>query len=202
MNKSISTLVYLFFIIFILINCTDKESVFKEEVDDLKIDSMAPFYHGVASGDPLEDKVIIWTRVTPKNTLDKISVKWKISESSDFKNTLNEGVFVTNNERDYTVKVDVDKLSPGKTYYYKFEALGKESMIGKTKTISNSSSSLKLAAISCSDYQRGFFNAYSTLADEEIDAVIHLGDYIYEYKSRDFSNGFFKRLHLQDKEIV
>ena len=71
MNKSTSTLVYLFFIIFILINCTDKESVFKEEVDDLKIDSMAPFYHGVASGDPLEDKVIIWTRVTPKNTLDK-----------------------------------------------------------------------------------------------------------------------------------
>ncbi len=202
MNKSTSTLVYLFFIIFILINCTDKESVFKEEVDDLKIDSMAPFYHGVASGDPLEDKVIIWTRVTPKNTLDKISVKWKISESSDFKNTLNEGVFVTNNERDYTVKVDVDKLSPGKTYYYKFEALGKESMIGKTKTISNSSSSLKLAAISCSDYQRGFFNAYSSLADEEIDAVIHLGDYIYEYKSRDFSNGIFKRLHLPDKEIV
>ena len=202
MKKSLSVLVYLFCAIFILINCTNKELSFIEDVDGLKVDSMAPFYHGVASGDPLENKVIIWTRVTPEKTLSEISVKWKISESKDFNEIINEGVFITNNERDYTVKVDVDKLSPGKTYFYKFEALGKESMVGRTKTISDSTSSLKIAAISCSDYQRGFFNAYGSLADEDLDAVIHLGDYIYEYKSRDYSNGIFKRLHLPDKEIV
>tara|TARA_B100001057_G_scaffold85312_1_gene81128 strand:- start:10056 stop:11534 length:1479 start_codon:yes stop_codon:yes gene_type:complete len=176
--------------------------VFTEEVDDLKIDSLAPFYHGVASGDPLEDRVIIWTRVTPKTKLNKVPVKWKISSAADFKNLINEGVFVTNIDRDYTVKVDVDRLSPGETYYYKFEAFGTESIVGKTKTISNLTDSLRFAAISCSDYQRGFFNAYASLAYEDLDVVIHLGDYIYEYKSRDYSNGIFERLHLPDREIL
>ena len=203
MKRDITIKLYISIIAFFLFNCTNQDLVFVEEVDELKIDSLAPFYHGVASGDPLEDRVIIWTRVTPKTTLNKIQVKWKVSITSDFKNVVNDGVFITNKERDYTVKVDVDKLNPGTTYYYRFEAFGKESMVGRTKTIINSSDSLKLVAISCSDYQRGFFNAYGSLANEKnIDAVIHLGDYIYEYKSRDFSNGIFKRLHLPDKEII
>ena len=84
MKKSLSVLVYLLCAIFILINCTNKELSFIEDVDGLKVDSMAPFYHGVASGDPLENKVIIWTRVTPEKTLSEISVKWKMSESKDF----------------------------------------------------------------------------------------------------------------------
>ena len=203
MKIDLTIKLYISIIAFVLFNCTNQDLVFVEEVDELKIDSLAPFYHGVASGDPLEDKVIIWTRVTPETSLNKIEVKWKISTSSDFKNIINDGVFITNKERDYTVKVDVNKLNPGTTYYYRFEAFGKESMVGRTKTIINSSDSLKLVAISCSDYQRGFFNAYGSLANEKnIDAVIHLGDYIYEYKSRDYSNGIFKRLHLPDKEII
>ena len=63
MKKSLSVLVYLFCAIFILINCTNKELTFIEDVDGLKVDSMAPFYHGVASGDPLENKVIIWKKI-------------------------------------------------------------------------------------------------------------------------------------------
>ena len=186
MKIDLTIKLYISIIAFVLFNCTNQDLVFVEEVDELKIDSLAPFYHGVASGDPLEDKVIIWTRVTPETSLNKIEVKWKISTSSDFKNIINDGVFITNKERDYTVKVDVNKLNPGTTYYYRFEAFGKESMVGRTKTIINSSDSLKLVAISCSDYQRGFFNAYGSLANEKnIDAVIHLGDYIYEYKSRE-----------------
>jgi len=187
---------------FFLFSCANENLVFTEEVDELKIDSLAPFYHGVASGDPLEDRVIIWTRVTPKTKLNKVPVKWKISSTADFKNVKNEGVFVTNIGRDYTVKVDVDGLSPGETYYYMFEAFGMKSIVGKTKTISNLTDSLRFAAISCSDYQRGFFNAYASLAHEDLDVVIHLGDYIYEYKSRDYSNGIFERLHLPDKEII
>ena len=156
MKIDLTIKLYISIIAFVLFNCTNQDLVFVEEVDELKIDSLAPFYHGVASGDPLEDKVIIWTRVTPETSLNKIEVKWKISTSSDFKNIINDGVFITNKERDYTVKVDVNKLNPGTTYYYRFEAFGKESMVGRTKTIINSSDSLKLVAISCSDYQRGF----------------------------------------------
>ena len=198
----IFSFINLLVITFFLSSCTNQNLVFTEEVDGLKIDSLAPFYHGVASGDPLDDRVIIWTRVTPKTKLNKVPVNWKISSTADFKNVINEGIFITGIDRDYTVKVDVDKLSPGETYYYKFESFGIESIVGKTKTLSNLTDSLRFAAISCSDYQRGFFNAYASLAHEDLDVVIHLGDYIYEYKSRDYSNGIFERLHLPDKEII
>ncbi len=190
-------------LIFIIFSCSDDIKVFNEEVDELKLDSLAPFYHGVASGDPLLDKVIIWTRVTPKNELSKIPVKWMISKSRDFKNLIQEDIFFTSKDRDYTVKIDVEGLDSGTEYFYKFEAFGIESITGITKTLSENPKFLKFAVVSCSDYQRGFFNAYSSLANEnEIDFVLHLGDYIYEYKSRDYSNGIFKRLHLPDRELI
>ena len=83
MKIDLTIKLYISIIAFVLFKCTNQDLVFVEEVDELKIDSLAPFYHGVASGDPLEDKVIIWTRVTPETSLNKIEVKWKISTSSD-----------------------------------------------------------------------------------------------------------------------
>ena len=203
MIKCIAFYLKIFFLCLFIFDCSQLKKPFLEEVDNLKIDSLAPFYHGVASGDPLENKVIIWTRVTPKNYMKKIPVSWKVSEFSDFRNIHKNGEFITDSDRDFTVKVDVDDLTPGTTYYYQFESFGQKSVTGRTKTINSSSDSLRFAIVSCSDYQRGFFNSYSSLAEEEnIDAVVHLGDYIYEYKSRDYSNGIFDRLHLPDKEIV
>jgi alkaline phosphatase D len=182
---------------------SNKKNIFSELTENLRTDSLAPFYHGVASGDPLPNSIILWTRVTPFFKEINIKVLWYLSSDSLMKNIQQEGVFITNLDRDYTVKVDVDNLESGTVYYYQFKAFEKKSIIGKTKTTSLNSDSLNFAVVSCSDYQRGFFNSYAALANEKnIEAVIHLGDYIYEYKARDFSNGIFQRLHIPDKEIV
>ena len=187
----------------LLFSCNKKKEIFHELTQDLRIDSLAPFYHGVASGDPLSTSLIIWTRVTPVFKEKNIRVNWRIASDSLMQNVLQKGIFNTNLNRDYTVKVDVNQLDKGTTYYYQFDAFGKNSIIGKTRTTSLDSDFLNFAVVSCSDYQRGFFNSYSSLAKEKnIEAVIHLGDYIYEYKARDYSNGIFKRLHIPDKELV
>ena len=145
----------------------------------------APFYHGVASGDPLADRVIIWTRVTPEELNENaIQVEWRIATDPDMDEVVNNGFFTTNAERDYTVKVDVTELSPGTTYYYDFCALGGRSLVGRTKTTpeGDQASHLRFGVVSCSNYQAGFFNGYQRLAERtDLDAVIHLGDYIYEY---------------------
>lgn len=145
----------------------------------------APFYHGVASGDPLADRVIIWTRVTPETqTGGSVQVSWRVATDTKFANVVKTGTFTTNADRDYTVKVDVTGLEAGKTYYYVFNAFGKNSLVGKTKTTpaGNQANHLKFGVVSCSNYQAGYFNAYRRLAARtDLDAVIHLGDYIYEY---------------------
>ena len=203
MIKSLIFCLKISFLSLFILDCSQIKKPFIEEVANLRADSLAPFYHGVASGDPLQDKVVIWTRVTPMHYEDKIYVNWQISKFSDFRNVFKKGTFLTDAQRDYTVKVDVEGLEQGTTYFYQFESFGKKSITGRTKTIDSSSDSLRFAIVSCSDYQRGYFNSYSSLAGEEnIDAVVHLGDYIYEYKSRDYSNGIFDRLHLPDKELI
>jgi alkaline phosphatase D len=145
----------------------------------------APFYHGVASGDPLTDAVIIWTRVAPINaTQNQVEGKWFISENSDMKNPIQVGVFKTDATKDYTVKIDVKGLKSNQYYYYQFEAFGKRSIIGRTKTApkKGESTALNFAVVSCNNFQDGYFNGYRVLSERnDLDAVIHLGDYIYEY---------------------
>lgn len=145
----------------------------------------APFYHGVASGDPLEDRVIIWTRVTP-DVIDgqSIDVSWKVATDVQLEQVIQSGTFTTDNSMDFTVKVDVLGLEAGQTYYYGFSALGANSLTGRTKTTptGNQSTHLKFGVVSCSNYQAGYFNAYGRLAERnDLDAILHLGDYIYEY---------------------
>lgn len=153
-----------------------------------KAQSIIPvrFNHGVASGDPLQKKVIIWTRVTPKNKNydGDIIVNWQISENDDFSNIANQGSFITNQQRDFTVKEDVTGLAPGKNYYYRFSVGDTYSAIGETKTLNaNGKRPIKLAVASCSNYPWGYFNGYRAIAESgPYDAVIHLGDYIYEYE--------------------
>jgi alkaline phosphatase D len=152
-----------------------------------------PFYHGVASGDPLEDRVIIWTRVTPENETF-IEGNYVIATDTALKQIIKTGNFSTDISRDYTVKIDVDGLDAGTTYYYAFIALGKRSPIGRTKTTpatdeNNVNEVLRFGLVSCSNYEGGYFNAYRTLAERnDLDAVIHLGDYIYEYAPKEYRN--------------
>ena len=138
------------------------------------------FSHGVASGDPLQDAVILWTRVT-LDAADSVEVWWEISLAADFSWRVAYGTLSTDSTRDYTAKVDVTGLEAGTTYYYRFFALGRESVTGRTRTApSGQCDHLRLAVASCSNYSRGDFSAYKHIAERaDLDAVIHLGDYIY-----------------------
>jgi len=145
---------------------------------------LKPFYHGVASGDPLQERVIIWTRVSPDSMMEEITGTWQIATDPELQNIVNDGTFTTNAERDYTVKIDVEGLSPNTTYYYGFEALGRSSLTGRTKTApeADEADHLRFAVVSCNNYEAGYFNAFGRIADRnDLDAVIHMGDYIYEY---------------------
>lgn len=143
----------------------------------------APFYHGVASGDPLSDRVILWTRVTP-DSAGPVPVQWEMALDPGFTTTLRRGHFRTDESRDYTVKVDVTNLQPDQWYYYRFRALGRYSMVGRTRTTpTDAVDQLRFGVVSCSNFQSGYFNAYRQLANRnDLDAIVHLGDYIYEYK--------------------
>lgn len=144
----------------------------------------APFYHGVASGDPLADRVIIWTRVTPDDlSSPSIEVDWKVATDPDLSNVIQSGTAEAALAKDYTVKVDVTGLQAGTTYYYGFSALGGHSLTGRTKTIPlGAVDHLKFAVLSCANFQSGYFNAYRRIAElNDLDAVIYLGDYFYEW---------------------
>lgn len=143
----------------------------------------APFLHGVASGDPLSDRVVIWTRVTKPGATADIAVNWTVAEDAAFTRVARSGTAVARVGRDHTVKVDVANLKPGAVYYYRFETEGLRSPVGRTKTLPvGKVDRLMLAVFSCSNYELGFFNVYQEAAKRrDLDAVLHLGDYIYEY---------------------
>lgn len=186
--------------------CSTKEKkavAFKELVAPLYDSTLKPFYHGVASGDPLNDRVIIWTRVTPKDSVARILVTWEIAEDEAFSSVYKTDTLSTNPAKDYTVKVDVDGLKPGRFYYYRFKALNATSIVGRTKTTSaTTQDSLSLAVVSCSNWEFGYFNAYQKIAQREVDAVVHLGDYIYEYPTGGYGDTTIGRKNLPAHEIV
>ncbi|HQV79237.1 MAG TPA: alkaline phosphatase D family protein [Chitinophagales bacterium] len=149
--------------------------------DRSELDStIQPFYHGVASGDPLNDRVIIWTRVTTDQA--SVSVKWRMATDTGMQNIIGQGTVSTDETKDYTLKVDVAGLQPNTYYYYEFEALGRLSQRGRTKTMPTGDvSSLRIAFMSCSNYSFGYFNTYDIIKKQnDVDLLIHLGDYIYE----------------------
>ena len=171
-------------------------------IEDLYNPKLAPFYHGVASGDPLSDGVILWTRVTQraKTNDSKLRVRWTVATDKDLHNVVAKGETFALKERDFTVKVDVRGLEAGKTYFYGFKALGRDSIIGRTKTAPNVAvDQLKFAVISCANLEWGYFSGYQKLAERtDLDAVIHLGDYIYEYPD----NSSYSSSEVRDARVV
>jgi alkaline phosphatase D len=153
-----------------------------QSVDTPPYEGVVVFNHGIASGDPQTKKVIIWTRVSPDNP-GPVPVRWIVSRNRELTDVVKTGVAETTEARDYTVKVDVTGLRPGAPYFYGFRAGAAESAVGKTRTLPQGQlDELKFAVVSCASFPHGFFNAYEALAErDDIDAVIHLGDYIYEY---------------------
>lgn len=148
------------------------------------------FSHGVASGDPLSDAVLLWTRVSPASDGD-VDVFVEVCKSPDFEQRVAVDTFTVNADTDYTLKLDQTELEPGTTYYYRFSALGRTSVIGRTRTLpSGAVDRLRVAVCSCSNFGFGYFHGYKHMAQRpDLDLWIHLGDYIYEHAS--VGEGFF-----------
>jgi alkaline phosphatase D len=152
--------------------------------------ALRPFYHGVASGDPLTDQVIIWTRVTPDEP-GTATVSWRVATDTGLQNVVASGSSNTSSDLDYTVKIDVPGLQPATVYYYAFTYKGLSSLIGRTRTLSaGEQPHARFAVVSCSNYPTGYFNVYRKISERnDLDAVLHLGDYIYEYSADSSSYG-------------
>lgn len=167
-----------------------------------KTDNQHYFKHGVASGDPLPNAVIIWTRVS--SCTDTVPVNFYVATDEGMTNLVATGVVQASSERDFTVKVDVEKLTPNTSYYYQFEVSGYRSRIGKTKTAPLEATHARFAVVSCSNYPEGYFNVYHALTNiDNLDAILHLGDYLYEYAEDEYGDGSrLGRAPLPDKEIT
>ena len=152
--------------------------------DDTNTVTDASFEHGVASGDPTQTQVIIWTRVTTEASY--VDVSWQVSATEDFSSIEQSGTFATDTSRDFTVKVDVQNLNPNTQYYYRFMVGEASSIVGITQTLPEGSvDKASMAVVSCANYPAGYFNVYKEILEQHqkasFDVVLHLGDYIYEY---------------------
>ncbi len=139
------------------------------------------FEHGVASGDPLQDRVILWTRLTPNEASARLQVTWEIAKDQEFKQIIKTDKVTTSASQDFTVKVDATGLIPDQSYFYRFIFGDKISPVGQTKTLPTTTTKVSFAVCSCSNYPAGYFYVYREMAKQNVDVVIHLGDYIYEY---------------------
>ena len=180
--------------------CNDSSD---QESSTLKVN----FEHGVASGDPLKDRVILWTRLTPNDSSARLQVTWQIALDEQFKQILKTDKVTTAASQDFTVKVDATGLIPDQSYFYRFIFGDKISPVGRTKTLPTSTSKVSFAVCSCSNYPAGYFYVYREMAKQNVDVIIHLGDYIYEYGATGYATEEAKELGRtlpadNDKEII
>ncbi len=166
--------------------------------------SHRPFQHGVASGDPLPDAVVLWTRITPSPGAapgsgrgPDVRVEWLVASDPDLRDVVAEGSVVTGPDRDHTVKIDATRLRPATSYWFRFRWDDEESPVGRTRTAPAADADverLRFGVVSCANWQAGWFSAYRHLADlDDLDLVVHLGDYLYEYQPGTYSYGHANR---------
>jgi phosphodiesterase/alkaline phosphatase D-like protein len=145
-------------------------------------DGPAAFTHGVASGDPGPEGVVLWTRVSPV-AARPLEVGWRIATDPRLVDVVADGTAVAAPARDGIVQVEVGGLRPGTTYWFGFTLDGLASPTGRTRTLPGPrASSARVAVLSCGNLETGWFNAYARVAErDDLDLVVHLGDYVYEY---------------------
>ncbi|MCC3769776.1 alkaline phosphatase [Streptomyces sp. UNOC14_S4] len=172
------------------------------------------FLHGVASGDPLPDGILLWTRVTPtpdavpgSGTGPDVEVGWEVAEDESFGKVVARGTVTATATSDHTVKADVRGLRAATAYWFRFAADGVRSPTARTRTAPGhdvAAPGLRFGVVSCANWESGHFSAYRHLAARrDLDAVLHLGDYIYEYKSGEYPAAkYVVRPHKPTHEIV
>lgn len=147
------------------------------------------FNYGVASGDPLSDRIILWTHAKAPNSNANVELTYEVATDSAFTNIVSSGPAVAGAATGFTAKADATGLSPGQQYYYRFRSGLENSPVGRTRTLpSAGAESLKFAVMSCSNYPAGFFNVYAEVAKSDCDYALHLGDYIYEYAADGYAS--------------
>lgn len=164
---------------------TQAQTIFHPDIITLARATKSQFPFGVASGDPEPNSVVLWSKVFTEELTDSINVNWVIATDTTLKNVVGGGALVANKSSAFTVQVVQKGLQPSTTYFYCFYTATDSSATGRTRTASENGESLRFAVASCANYQMGYFNAYGHIAKRnDIDAVIFLGDYIYEYGTR------------------
>ncbi|MBY0097236.1 alkaline phosphatase D family protein [Mesobacillus maritimus] len=173
--------------------------------------SQYPFTLGVASGDPLSDSVVLWTRLAPDPLngggmpSHVVPVQWELATDENFRNVIKRGTEQASPALAHSVHVEVTGLKPKTVYYYRFKSGNELSPVGRTKTLpakGDPVSSLTFAFASCQQFEHGYFTAYKHMANEDLDLVFHLGDYIYEYGANEYvASGGNVRTH-NGEEII
>ena len=150
--------------------------------DDI-VAAPAVFAFGVASGDPLADRVILWTHAKVPNSTADVALTWQVASDAAFANVVRSGELTAMEASSFTAKIDVTGLTAGASYFYRFrDATGATSTVGTTRTLpASNAASVKFAVFSCSLYSEGYFHAYDAAAKSDALYALHLGDYIYEY---------------------
>ncbi|MFD5569419.1 alkaline phosphatase D family protein [Streptomyces cadmiisoli] len=177
--------------------------------------SEAPaFLHGVASGDPLPDGILLWTRVTPAADAvpgsglgPDVRVSWVVARDSAFTQVVTEGSTTATAADDHTVKADIRGLAPATDYWFRFSSGGTDSPAARTRTAPAADAAvpgLRFGVVSCANWEAGHFAAYRHLATRgDLDAWLHLGDYIYEYGTGEYgTRGRVVRPHAPAHEIL
>lgn len=151
-------------------------------------DDAAEFNFGVASGDPLADRVILWTHARRPGSNEPVALRWEVAEDAAFDRVVASGTVTASSASGHTAKVDATGLAPGRSYHYRFSAGLTRSPVGQTRTLPETTQELRLAVMSCSNYPAGFFNVYAEVARSDAQYAIHLGDYIYEYAADGYAS--------------
>ena len=146
------------------------------------------FMYGVASGDPLADRVMLWTHARFPSHSDAVELRYEVADDAGFKSIVATGKATAGPATGYTAKVDATGLAPGKTYYYRFTNGWVFSPVGRTRTLPVAATAVKFAVMSCANYPAGLFNVYAEVARSDAQFAVHLGDYIYEYDAAGYAS--------------
>lgn len=146
------------------------------------------FLYGVASGDPLSDRVILWTHAKFPGVDNAVALRYQVASDAAFTQIVSQGDVEAKSDTGFTAKADATGLTAGTNYFYRFVCGTATSPVGRTRTLPTTASSLKLAVMSCTSYPTGFFNVYAEVANSDAEYALHLGDYIYEYAATGYAS--------------
>ncbi|PRD69999.1 alkaline phosphatase [Malikia spinosa] len=152
-------------------------------------DAVPQFLYGVASGDPLADRVILWTHARYPDSDVAVDLNWEVASDNGFASIVKSGTVTATAATGFTAKVDASGLAANTEYFYRFRQGQHASAVGRARTLPTGSvSEVRLAVLSCANYPAGFFNVYAEVAKSDAQFALHLGDYIYEYAAGGYAS--------------